>query len=659
MSRSKWCIFDPRTEPGRLYFLLLTLRILSCFFGYGYIHPDEWLQSGEPYFGLTQPNLDSRLTWEWRPDFALRSFSSLRTQYLAVPPLLSIFKKFGSISGQGLFCIQRANMLLWTVMLDISVVGCFPPKTARYILFLFGISTAATTFLVRPFSNSHEAHLIAFLLIQVLGFYRDRNWDKHGSLRGWTWGILPAMIAADGFFTRFTFAIFALPPAIFFGYCYARVVSEGYIRPAVVSLGIGLAALITTFWYSIKAETDFYTQLGVLKEIKVASLWETGWVIPPINALRYNVRTENVKEHGLHPRWLHAVVNLPMMVGVGNCIVIVICGWQLVKRMREWLASTQSSQGLRASSIDPGPSTLRLDKRQATAEAGHNGDERKAVEQAATTASTSDATISTQAQTDPQTEVKVEHVSIEKPALILSLVTIIFSLAILSISPHQEPRFLLALCFPSAIIFAYTLQSPLLTSRPTLTRTLVALHIIQHLLQLILFSFLHQAALLPTLFHIDHHLSTLPNTGFGRDEHHLIYRTFSVPYHLMPNKGRGVFPLVEHFDSSTTPEGILNMVYSNCGRSWMYAPTWVVQELKEEAEKGGMVELERKESFWWHVDMDHLGESWALVGKVGIGETFAIQKLEVRCKDIAQEGSWEEEGVKGMGEDEPLHHEEL
>ncbi len=47
-----WSIFDPRSRSGQLYLALLSLRCFSALFGYGYIHPDEWMQSGEPYFGF-------------------------------------------------------------------------------------------------------------------------------------------------------------------------------------------------------------------------------------------------------------------------------------------------------------------------------------------------------------------------------------------------------------------------------------------------------------------------------------------------------------------------------------------------------------------------------------------------------------------------------
>lgn len=40
-------------------------------------------------------------------------------------------------------------------------------------------------------------------------------------------------------------------------------------------------------------------------------------LITPINLLRYNLSSDNLLEHGLHPRYLHLLVNLPMLFGAG------------------------------------------------------------------------------------------------------------------------------------------------------------------------------------------------------------------------------------------------------------------------------------------------------------------------------------------------------
>lgn len=43
----------------------------------------------------------------------------------------------------------------------------------------------------------------------------------------------------------------------------------------------------------------------------------THWIVTPWNFLGYNMISSNLVSHGIHPRWLHAVVNLPMIVGPG------------------------------------------------------------------------------------------------------------------------------------------------------------------------------------------------------------------------------------------------------------------------------------------------------------------------------------------------------
>ncbi|KAF6017619.1 hypothetical protein EB796_024100 [Bugula neritina] len=39
------------------------------------------------------------------------------------------------------------------------------------------------------------------------------------------------------------------------------------------------------------------------------------FVVSPLNFLLYNRNSENLSEHGLHPRYLHILVNLPLLFG--------------------------------------------------------------------------------------------------------------------------------------------------------------------------------------------------------------------------------------------------------------------------------------------------------------------------------------------------------
>ena len=94
--------------------------------------------------------------------------------------------------------------------------------------------------------------------------------------------VVVGAVGAVGVFARFTFPAFAvamvkLPPA------KATVVAA--IVVSLVFVGI---------------DSSFYG---------------CGVVVTPLNALLYNVNTTNVATHGLHPRYVHSVVNLPMLLG--------------------------------------------------------------------------------------------------------------------------------------------------------------------------------------------------------------------------------------------------------------------------------------------------------------------------------------------------------
>lgn len=55
-------------------------------------------------------------------------------------------------------------------------------------------------------------------------------------------------------------------------------------------------------------------------------------VFTPLNLLKYNLSSTNLAQHGLHPRYLHALVNLPMLFGIGIASVIGALKTQLARR---------------------------------------------------------------------------------------------------------------------------------------------------------------------------------------------------------------------------------------------------------------------------------------------------------------------------------------
>lgn len=54
-------------------------------------------------------------------------------------------------------------------------------------------------------------------------------------------------------------------------------------------------------------------------------------VLTPLNFLSYNITPSNLAAHGLHPRWLHVVVNLPMIVGPGLLYYDLVAARDILK----------------------------------------------------------------------------------------------------------------------------------------------------------------------------------------------------------------------------------------------------------------------------------------------------------------------------------------
>lgn len=57
-------------------------------------------------------------------------------------------------------------------------------------------------------------------------------------------------------------------------------------------------------------------------------------ILTPLNFVRYNASPDNLAKHGHHPKWLHVVVNLPMVVGPGLLYYGIVAAWQILKTSR-------------------------------------------------------------------------------------------------------------------------------------------------------------------------------------------------------------------------------------------------------------------------------------------------------------------------------------
>eukprot|EP00850_Spirogloea_muscicola_P007055 SM000034S12809 [mRNA] locus=s34:885618:889852:- [translate_table: standard] len=206
---------------------------------------------------------------------------------------------------------------------------------------------------VRPFSNSLEAVLLALTLMVAVdadgvvqaqsaeeplhakdsqGRKEERVTpltgapDGAGDRRRWVsrqklWACcLIGAVTAVGFFVRFTFVLFALPVGLFIvldapladsGSGRARGMVARALAGAVgFLLCSSILVLCDSIYFSSQAFTWDKLDFRLFKNLAKLKVVNT-----PLNGLMYNSKTSNLAIHGLHPHYLHALVNLPLLFG--------------------------------------------------------------------------------------------------------------------------------------------------------------------------------------------------------------------------------------------------------------------------------------------------------------------------------------------------------
>ncbi|KAL4071722.1 glycosyltransferase family 22 protein [Scleroderma yunnanense] len=291
-----------------IYTTLWIVRILFALYGTGYIHPDEHMQNAE----ITAADIlgyHTMRSWEWNPAFPLRAVIPV---YLTSGLPFFLAQRFYSepfaqtLHPTILFRLERLSFLCLSLLLDVSVAILVPHPMRSFALLLLSSSYVTHAFYIRPFSNSLEAVIVALCLVCLkkivwLSTLDSNRKDKKNGHAALNWHLHAlAALGAFGASMRPTFFGFALPiclQVLRFSYKIS-----GTLGRTARLLAFPVCSGILTALCSIAVDALYYR----------GSLWQP--VFPSLNFLKYNSSTENLAEHGLHPRWLHLFVNLPMLV---------------------------------------------------------------------------------------------------------------------------------------------------------------------------------------------------------------------------------------------------------------------------------------------------------------------------------------------------------
>lgn len=339
-----------------LYWFLATLRIvLTLVPQFGYIHPDEFFQSIEVMSGDVF-NTEVSRPWEFNTTFPIRSVIlpyvcvGLPLKFLKfVAPYAKYWTGAEVQTPYTLLVLPRLTCCGLSFITDYClyrICKCYG-QNYRMRLVIHASSFVILVYGTRTFSNMMEMVLMSILLCLVVDcmsfsdqvIHRDEylreKYNKADSpvtrtklyklinslpSHSFSCCFTVATVVVIGVFNRPTFIAFAIPPVFFWLHRGLGSKSVGFVQFHLRMLVFILSCIPGIIFYII---TDSY-YYGYLTNSEIQELKVTlnNFVVTPLNFLRYNTVLTNLSKHGLHPRYLHLLINVPLLYNVLGIIGI-------------------------------------------------------------------------------------------------------------------------------------------------------------------------------------------------------------------------------------------------------------------------------------------------------------------------------------------------
>lgn len=155
-----------------------------------------------------------------------------------------------------------------------------------------------------------------------------------------------------GIFNRPTFILFGLPIIFHWmirGFGTRSVSFLDFNLRMLLFILSGLPALIVI----VVIDSLYYGYLS-LAQIYIVDISIENFLVTPVNFIRYNINPENTASHGEHPKWLHMLVNIPLLFNILGVIAVFSFGsmfYKFCKKEFQNLPQTQSFVSLMTSAI--------------------------------------------------------------------------------------------------------------------------------------------------------------------------------------------------------------------------------------------------------------------------------------------------------------------
>ncbi|XP_078048022.1 phosphatidylinositol glycan anchor biosynthesis class Z [Augochlora pura] len=378
----------PITRKIGPYWLLAALRIvLTLIPQTGYIHPDEYFQSIEVVSG-DYFDIDVHKPWEFNSTFPIRTALipqiTVGIPYSILTRVSQYTRFYFGVSLKTPYFLVLFPRLL---MCGLSFVSDYCLYKICYMygqnykirLIAYASSYVMLIYATRTLSNTVELVLTALLLYyasycmvysEKVVIQSDYLSDKYNKAQTGVDRVkyyklkatLPphslnhcfkiATITVVGIFNRPTFIAFAFPPIFFWLQRGLGSKSVGFgdfhIRMfTFVACGIPVAIFFILV-------DSFYFGYLTMAEIGSLSISMDNIVVTPLNFFKYNSNSKNLQSHGLHPYYVHFIVNVPLLFNVLGVIGLFTFGKMLHSGLKaRWLdlPRIQSVVGLMTASF--------------------------------------------------------------------------------------------------------------------------------------------------------------------------------------------------------------------------------------------------------------------------------------------------------------------
>ncbi|ETO28749.1 hypothetical protein RFI_08378 [Reticulomyxa filosa] len=255
-------------------------------------------------------NLDTFIPWEFGGDG-----SGHATYPLSSKEIYDQWFSYwlGEKTGYLLFVVPRIYTFVISLLIDLAVFRIcklMNHSNPSSVLMLWSINVVSIVFSTRTLSNTWELFLLVILVWFIIELRQLAVQTKSFAIRN----ALVGGVFAIGIFVRFTFVVFAFPYLLFLTFdnlIIWRNLSEQKVAVWKMTLYSSWCSLVLLISFLITSaiivqwDNDYFYR-GQRNGIAL---------ITPIQALLYNSKTDNLSAHGIHPFYLHLVINMQMLFG--------------------------------------------------------------------------------------------------------------------------------------------------------------------------------------------------------------------------------------------------------------------------------------------------------------------------------------------------------